>query len=806
MESSPTNNDESFVEITSWPTMDFPRVEIERNQDDTYVESDPTTLTSFIYPSNVVRRNYQFEITQECFHQNTLVCLPTGTGKTLIAAVAMANFHRWFPKGKIIFMATTRNLVNQQVSSCYSFTNIPHDHITIIMGNSASKTRKAIWDKYSIFFCTPQIVQNDIRKKRLDPTKIILLVFDEAHHAKGNHSYSQVVRMVAAHTSQFRIIGLSATPGNDISSIQSVIYNLMISKIIYKDTEDPELKQYQNKTDVEIVTVPLGNEESILTKCLGKCISSLASQLQSKGYLTTSNPKSLTRGAVWVAMNNYQKYSTNPKDKYICIEMFGILLSLASMYEKLTKYGTEIFNDSLNDFIKKKKDTEIKRKLLITPEFQALIKATQKHKNISHPKLFKLIEILEDFYQNNTQSRSIIFTQFRAVAYEIVEQLKNVPNIKPSIFIGKTNTRKNEGLNDSTQLEIVSLFRRGSINCIVATSVGEEGLDIGEVDLIICYDTPSSPLKTVQRMGRTGRKRSGKVIFLMAEGYEEKELNKAKITSNFIKSKLINPENNNFVFYEPEIPNIPLTRDLNVINLRCGNTEQNRSLYKFGITKVKTTSNLQRNESHALECCFGDKLKYDRIELNNEHIVSNQTFIISHSNESNIFETIQMNSLNCGDENEIDKILMEYSDGDEPQVKKDSQYFLSSDSDSDLFNDDELEDESDSFISKPKITNINIVNNTQQNPFVIANSSDDEKFLSDESDFDEGELRSFLNENEEESEVQNAKGIQTNAFGTPLSSPDLIKPNANRSISRLFNTPLQSPFLDDVEFDDVEVV
>ena len=204
----------------------------------------------------------------------------------------------------------------------------------------------------------------------------------------------------------------------------------MISKIVYKDNDDPELKQYQDKTDVEIVTVPLDKEELILTKCLGKCISSLAEQLQSKGYLTTTNPKSLSCGAVWVAMSNYQKYSTNSKEKFVCIDMFGILLSLSSMYEKLTKYGAEIFSDSLNDFIKKRKETDMKKKILITPEFQALIKETQKLKNISHPKLSKLTSILEDFYSNNTiQSRSIIFTQFRAVAFGIVDHLKSIPNI-----------------------------------------------------------------------------------------------------------------------------------------------------------------------------------------------------------------------------------------------------------------------------------------------------------------------------------------------------------------------------------------
>ena len=57
-------------------------------------------------------------------------------------------------------------------------------------------------------------------------------------------------------------------------------------------------------------------------------------------------------------------------------------------------------------------------------------------------------------------------------------------------------------------------FRMGGYNVIVATSIGEEGLDIMEVDLVICFDANISPLRMIQRMGRTGRKRDGRVDIL----------------------------------------------------------------------------------------------------------------------------------------------------------------------------------------------------------------------------------------------------------------------------------------------------
>ena len=64
-------------------------------------------------------------------------------------------------------------------------------------------------------------------------------------------------------------------------------------------------------------------------------------------------------------------------------------------------------------------------------------------------------------------------------------------------------------------------FREGGYNTLVSTCVGEEGLDIGDVDLIICFDAHKSPIRLIQRMGRTGRKREGRVVMLVTEGKEE---------------------------------------------------------------------------------------------------------------------------------------------------------------------------------------------------------------------------------------------------------------------------------------------
>lgn len=146
---------------------------------------------------------------------------------------------------------------------------------------------------------------------------------------------------------------------------------------------------------------------------------------------------------------------------------------------------------------------------------------------LSHPKLKILKNIVEEHFLSyqcrNDATKAIIFSQYRDSVQEIGNMLNSLrPMVKPMIFIGKSNSGTGQGLKQKQQVQVVEQFRNGDFNVLVATSVGEEGLDIGEVDLIICFDASRSPTRLIQRMGRTGRKRDGKTIFLLTSGKEEK--------------------------------------------------------------------------------------------------------------------------------------------------------------------------------------------------------------------------------------------------------------------------------------------
>lgn len=95
---------------------------------------DSSSAKVWIYPTNYPIREYQLKMSEAALFQNTLVCLPTGLGKTFIASVVMYNFYRWYPSGKIVFMAPTKPLVAQQIEACYKVMGIPQAHMAELTG------------------------------------------------------------------------------------------------------------------------------------------------------------------------------------------------------------------------------------------------------------------------------------------------------------------------------------------------------------------------------------------------------------------------------------------------------------------------------------------------------------------------------------------------------------------------------------------------------------------------------------------------------------------------------------------------
>ncbi|EGW35611.1 uncharacterized protein SPAPADRAFT_48591 [Spathaspora passalidarum NRRL Y-27907] len=544
---------------------------------------DYENLKTYIYPTNFQIRDYQYNIVQRAFYDNLLVALPTGLGKTFIASTVMLNFLRWFPQSKIIFMAPTRPLVAQQIKACCSITGIPSSKVAILL-DKTRKNREEIWDTRQVFFTTPQVVENDLARGILNPKSVVLLVIDEAHRARGNYSYNNVVKFLSRFNNSFRILALTATPAGDVEGVQDIIDNLKISKVEVRTEHAIDITKYMKRKQIVKRTVNASSEIQELIGLLATAISPVLKSANERGVFDITDPTRINHFQCMEASRKVTMNRTMPSGlKWSNFYMLQLLGVVGQCYRRLNIYGVRsfytYFNEKYNEFKGKKSKSQINSDFYFSDEIKQVLKRSDevlKGKGYSHPKIETLMDELTDFFADgvSSDSRVIIFTEYRESALEIVQCIERTEtNLKPHIFIGQSKEKERfdetksktkgkskkrahdgdddvrdstrtssedaqiKGMNQKLQKEIIKKFKAGAYNILVATSIGEEGLDIGEVDLIICYDSTSSPIKNIQRMGRTGRKRDGKVVLLFSSN-EELKFDKAMAGYEYIQQHI----------------------------------------------------------------------------------------------------------------------------------------------------------------------------------------------------------------------------------------------------------------------------
>jgi len=506
---------------------------------------DTDAMSTWVYPTNLgAIRDYQFSIIKSGLFSNTLVALPTGLGKTFIAATIMLNFFRWTKSAKIVFVAPTKPLVAQQVDACLNVAGIPRSQATRLDGDVPPVVREGEWGRKRLFFMTPQTLMNDLSKGYADPKSIVLLVVDEAHRATGEYAYVKVVEFLRRFSKSFRVLALTATPGSTVEAVQAVVDNLGISNVEIRTEESMDLRQYVHSRNIDTVVLEPSDDMMHLRELFSKALKPLVDKLSSQNIYWGRDPMSLTTyglvkaRADWMAGPGRQ---VNQGVKFMMFAVFSILQTLAHAIKLLNFHGIMPFYNNLVDF---RSDTEekgnsgskYKRQILEDSSFQEMMDTVDKWKRldgfVGHPKMTYLCDALLNHFMDageGSSTRAIVFSEYRDSAEEIVRVLNtHMPLIKATVFVGQADSKRSEGMKQKQQIDTIEKFKTGAFNVLVATSIGEEGLDIGQVDLIVCYDASASPIRMLQRMGRTGRKRAGNIVMLLMKGKEEDQFAKAK--------------------------------------------------------------------------------------------------------------------------------------------------------------------------------------------------------------------------------------------------------------------------------------
>lgn len=467
---------------------------------------------------NLQPRLYQQSIFNTATKYNTLVVLPTGLGKTAIALMLTAYRLNQYPSSQVLVLAPTKPLCQQHWKTFRNHLEIDPEKVVLFTGEIPPEKRLSLWQGSQIICSTPQSLENDLINGKIDLQDVVLLVIDECHHTTGKYAYVWVAQQYYQKARFPRIIALTASPGSDLEKIKETCRNLFIEKVEVRTDEDNDVRPYIKKVGYQYLEVKLTPELEEIKSTLNNSLKSKIEEAKKYGYIHSN----LTKKQLLQLQANLFGKIREEKD-FLILKTISLIAEIIKIQHALELIESQGINQLYLYFEKLKKEAEEGRvkavkNLWNDPYFKQAFFLTEelRNKGIKHPKITKLKEFFEEEIKKNSELKTIVFTQYRHSASEIVETLNRIEGIKAKIFVGQL--KKGEtGLSQKEQKKIIEEFHQGEFNILVSTSVGEEGLDIPAVDLVVFYEPIPSVIRTIQRRGRTGRLSSGRVAFLITE-------------------------------------------------------------------------------------------------------------------------------------------------------------------------------------------------------------------------------------------------------------------------------------------------
>ncbi len=497
---------------------------------------------------------------------NTMIVAPTALGKTIVATLVAADRLEKVKNSKILVLAPSKPLAIQHESTFKEFLTVPCSSIT---GAVKTDERVKRWEESQIICATPQTVESDLLKGRYSLKDVSLVVFDECHHGVGSYSYVYLASRYVKESKFNLILGLTASPGSDKEKIKEVCDNLYVQNIVVKTEEDYDVRPYFNPVAIDWVRVKMSSELEKIKKHVDKALKVRLKGLKNMGIIRTVSVNKTdilrARGRVQSAIAR----TVNPKKEcFQAISILSAVINIQHSQELIETQGVVTFNKYVARLRKKK--TKAAKSLIQDPNFGKAIylaREAEKH-GLEHPKLKKVTDIIKKELGQNGQtklqseryvkdadqksSKIMVFTQYRD-SLEMIHQKLEKEGIKSAKFFGQASRDGEKGLTQKEQKEIIKAFKIGEYDVLLSTSVAEEGIDIPAVDLVILYEPVPSEVRMIQRRGRTGRKRSGRVKVLITngtkdEGYYWASINKERrMKRQLIDSEVLEELNSNAI-------------------------------------------------------------------------------------------------------------------------------------------------------------------------------------------------------------------------------------------------------------------
>jgi len=478
-----------------------------------------------IRPESLEERRYQLSIALRALDANTMVVLPTGLGKTAVALIVAASRLYSHP-GRVLMLAPTKPLVEQHLRFFKKFllsrdgSEPLESDLVMFTGETSPEERARAWEACRVCFATPQVIKNDCLAGRYSLTDVVLLVVDECHRAVGNYAYVFLAQHYCAAANEPLLLAMTASPGGDLMKVQEVCNNLHIETVETRVETDEDVHPYIHERDIQYVDVYLPEELQAALILLRELVESRLTRLASLNFRVPKPDKLSIKALNALNAQIQQRIRNRDPAAFTAASLHAECMKLRHAISLAETQGSEalkLYLARLGAEGASSAGSKASKRLVGDPAYQHLVEVAAGWKEELHPKVSIVCELVRTQLAAHPDSRIIVFATYRDTVQTLVDAL-SAGGIACERFVGQASRDAGRGLSQKEQIASLARFREGEFKCLVATSVGEEGLDVPSTDMVIFYEAVPSEIRSIQRKGRTGRSGSGTIVVLVTKG------------------------------------------------------------------------------------------------------------------------------------------------------------------------------------------------------------------------------------------------------------------------------------------------
>ena len=464
----------------------------------------------------IERRLYQLRLAGGAQQDHTLVCLPTGLGKTTVSLLVTAE-RIDAVGGTSLFLAPTKPLVQQHADFYRESLTIPDDEIVVFTGEVSPDDRAALFADARIVIATPQVIENDLIANRISLRNVTHLTFDECHRATGEYAYVYIAERYHGDAADPLVTGMSASPGGDEEAIRTVCENLGIARVEVMTEADADVEEYTHDTDVEWERIELPAAVLEIRDALNEVITDRLEQLKSLGVADTTQPDLSQKDLNKIRAKLQRMIDNDQSDGFTGMSVHAEVMKLRRAVELVETQSVDALRryfDRQRNAARSSGASKASQRLVSEPTVREAMRKAESFDGL-HPKFSRARVLLAQTLGIEGGERVIVFTESRDTAEALTDFLSD--SFDTRRFVGQGDKEGSDGMTQREQQATLEAFRDGEFEVLVSTSVAEEGLDVPEVDLVLFFEPVPTAIRSIQRKGRTGRQDDGRVVVLLAE-------------------------------------------------------------------------------------------------------------------------------------------------------------------------------------------------------------------------------------------------------------------------------------------------